>query len=81
MIFRGDSNDSNHSSVGDIPIELPHLEDDDDMYNIHLFNKSKKSLAGTLPDRSEMIGHRGRSRSLGKLFPKSLGQGLLYIYL
>ena len=46
MIFRGDSNDSNHSSVGDIPIELPHLEDEDDMYNIHVFNKSKKSLAG-----------------------------------
>ena len=63
LIFRGDSGDSNHSSVGDIPIELPHLEDEDDMYNIHVFNKSKKNLR---PVRSSMIGYRGRSRSLGK---------------
>ena len=26
QIYRGDSGDSNDSSVGDIPIELPHLE-------------------------------------------------------
>merc|ERR1712008_312736 len=42
QIYRGDSGDSNDSSVGDIPIELPHLEDEDDMYNIHVFKKKKK---------------------------------------
>ena len=52
-IFRGDSGDSNLSSVGDIPIELPHLEEEDDMYNISVF-KTEKS---TKP-------RRGRSRSL-----------------
>ena len=36
-IVRGDSGDSNHSSIGDIPIELPHLEEEEDMYHIPLF--------------------------------------------
>lgn len=51
-IFRVDSGDSNHSSVGDLPIELPHLEEEDDLYNVF---KSEK-----LPEKSRL----GRSRSL-----------------
>ena len=43
-------------------------KDEDDMYNIHVFNKNKKISPRALPDRSAMVGHRGRSRSLGKWY-------------
>ena len=51
-IVRGDSGDSNHSSIGDIPIELPHLEEEEDMYHIPLLPR---------PQRRPL---RGRSLSL-----------------
>lgn len=52
---RGDSGESSES-IGDLPIELPHLEDEDDMYNFNL------------PQIHDFTGirqtARGRSRSL-----------------
>ena len=53
-IVRGDSGDSNHSSIGDIPIELPHLEEEEDMYHIPLLPRPE----GKRPPL------RGRSLSL-----------------
>lgn len=58
-IFRGDSGESNHSSVGDLPIELPHLEEEEDMYNIKVFKAEKK-----LPEEKPIQKLIRRSRSL-----------------
>ena len=62
-IFRGDSGESNQSSVGDIPIELPHLEEEDDMYNIPIFS-SEKICGFPYPLKMNKGESRGRSRSL-----------------
>ncbi len=54
-VVRGDSGDSSHSSVGDIPIELPQLEAEDGLY--HVFKSN-------LDEPPRPIKAR-RSRSLG----------------
>ena len=71
-IVRGDSGDSNHSSIGDIPIELPHLEEEEDMYNIPLLPRpEKRPLRGrslSLDNQELIIPKRIKLREAGRSF-------------
>ena len=71
-ILRGDSGDSNHSSIGDIPIELPHLEEEEDMYHIPLLPRpEKRPLRGrslSLDNQELIIPKRIKLREAGRSF-------------
>ena len=56
-------------SIGDLPIELPHLEDEDEMYKLGLLEESRISYSN--------LKNRGRSRSLDEdecVFTKTVFQ-------
>ncbi len=56
---RDDSNESQESSIGDLPIELPHLAEEDE-----LFNLAASALAASTSARRPPVVARGRSKSL-----------------
>ncbi len=56
---RDDSNESQESSIGDLPIELPHLAEEDD-----LFNLAEAAVVPVTSRNKLFMPKRGRSKSL-----------------